>query len=168
MCNKADYAAAFLLLGSTYLVDTEVTQDIEKYVCALYGRSKLRSVSEARSPIFWDKYYKDKKIVELCMLPLCFGNLEFHLKQSNYVGYIFRHANRLHLDQPSLHGWSETSVRWMDEYFPNDFHAVLITANEEKGEDEQEEGDDIEEEDDADVELEDFSRTQPMPYEDTK
>ena len=45
----------------------------------------------------------------------------------------------------------------MDEYFPNDIHAVLITANEEEGKDEQEEGDDIEEEDDADVELEDFN-----------
>ena len=92
------------------------------------------------------------------MLPLCFGNLELQLKRSNYVAYIFRHVNRLqlNLDQASLHGWSETSVRWMDEYFPNEIHAVLITANEEEGKDEQEEGDDIKEEDDADVELEDF------------
>ena len=56
----------------------------------------------------------------------------------------------------------------MDEYFPNDIHAVLITANEEEGKDEQEEGDDIEEEDDADVELEDFNWTQPMSCEGTK
>ena len=92
------------------------------------------------------------------MLPPCFGNLELQLKRSNYVAYIFRHVNRLqlNLDQPSLHGWSETSVRWMNEYFPNETHAVLITANEEEGKDEQEEGDDIKEEDDTDVELEDF------------
>ena len=116
MCKKADYIAAFSLLGSTYLVDTEVTQGIEKYVCALYNRSKLHSANEARSSIFWDKYNKDKKIVGLCMLLPCFGNLELHLKRSNYVTYIFRHANRLqlNLDQPSLHGWVETSVRWMD------------------------------------------------------
>ena len=138
MCMKADYVAAFSSLGNTYLVATEVTQGIEKYVCALYGRSKLHSVNEARLSIFWDKHNRDKKIVELCMLPLCFGNLELHLKRSNYVAYIFRYANRLqlNLDQPFLHGWSETSVRWMDEYFPNDIHAVLITANEEEGEDE--------------------------------
>ena len=127
------------------MVDTEVTQSIEKYVCALYGRSKLHSVNEDRSSIFWDKYSKDKKVVELCMLPPCFGNLELHLKRSNYVAYIFRHANRLqlNLDQPSLHGWSETPFRWMDEYFPNDSHAVLITANEEESEDKQEEGDEV-------------------------
>ena len=102
---------------------------------------------------------RTKKIVKLCMLPPCFGNLELHSKRSNYVACIFRHANRLqlNLDQSSLHGWSKTAVRWMDEYFPNDIRAVLITANEEEGEDEQEEGDDIEEEDDTDVELEDFS-----------
>ena len=167
MCKKTDYVAAYSSLGSTYLVDTEVTQDIEKYVCALYGRSKLHSVNEARSSIFWDK---DKKVVELCMLPSCFGNLELHLKRSNYGAYIFRHANRLqlNLDQPSLHGCGKTSVRWMDEYFPNDIHAVWITANEEEGKDEQEEGVDIEEEDDADVELENFSRAQPLPCEETK
>ena len=45
----------------------------------------------------------------------------------------------------------------MDEYFPNVIHTVLITTNEEEGEDEQEEGDDTEEEGDSDVGLEDFS-----------
>ena len=93
------------------------------------------------------------------MLPPCFGNLELHLERSNYVAYIFRHANRLQLNlgQPSLHGWGKTSVRWMDEYFPNDIHVVLITANEKEGEEVREEGDDIEEEDDFDVELDNFS-----------
>ena len=56
----------------------------------------------------------------------------------------------------------------MDEYFPNDIHTVLVTTNEEEGEEEQEEGVDIEEEDDADVKLENFSWTQPVPYEETK
>ena len=56
----------------------------------------------------------------------------------------------------------------MAEYFPNDINAVLITANEEEDEDKQEEGDDVEEEDEADVELEDFSWTRPMPCEETK
>ena len=108
MFKKADYVAAFSSLGSTYVVHTEVTQGIEKYVCALYSRSKLHSVNEARSLMFWDKYNKEKIFVELCMLPPCFGNLELHLKRSNYVAYVFRHANRLqfNLDQPSLHGWS--------------------------------------------------------------
>ena len=59
--KKADYVAAFSSLGRTYLVDTEVTQGIENFVCALYGRSKLHSVNEARSSIFWDKYNKNKK-----------------------------------------------------------------------------------------------------------
>ena len=93
------------------------------------------------------------------MLSPCFNYLELHLSWSNCEAYIFRHTDRLQLnfDQPSLHGWSKTFVRWMAEYFPNDINAVLITANEEEGEDKQEEGDDIEEEDEADVELEDFS-----------
>ena len=95
------------------------------------------------------------------MLPPCFRNLEWHIKRSNYVAYLFRYADRLqlHLDSPSLHGWDGTSVRWMDEYFPNDIHSVLIAANEE--EDEHDDDDDLYvddmDEDDADVELEEFS-----------
>ena len=123
MLAKPEYISAFTSLGGAKLLDAQVTQDIERYVCSLYGRGKLESVNEARSSIFWDKYNKDKKIVELSMLPPCNGNLVLHLKRSNYVAYIFQHANDLHLDLdlPSLHGWGETSVQWMDEYFPLTF-----------------------------------------------
>ena len=69
MCKKADYAATFSLLGSTYLVYTEVTQGTEKYVCTLYGSSKLHSVNETRSLIFWGKYNKDKKLLNFVCFP---------------------------------------------------------------------------------------------------
>ena len=74
------------------------------------------------------------------MLPPCFSNPEWHIKRSNYVAYLFRYADRLqlHLDPPSLHGWDEISVRWMDKYFPNDIHSVLIAANEEEVKEEEE------------------------------
>ena len=161
MCKNPDFIPAFSTLGSTYSVNSELTESIEKYVCTLYGRAKLGKVNETRSSIFWDKYNKEKKIIDLCMLPPCFSNLEWHIKRSNYVTYLFRYADRLqlHLDPPSLHGWDDTSVRWMDEYFPNDIHSVLIAANEE--EDEHDDDDDLYvddmDEDDADVELEEFS-----------
>ena len=69
MCKKADYVAVFSSLGSTYLDDTKVTQGIEKYVCALYGRSKLHKGNEARLSIFWDKYNKDKKMLNFVCFP---------------------------------------------------------------------------------------------------
>ena len=69
MCKKADYAATFLSLGSTYLVYTEITQGTEKYVCTLYDSSKLHSVNETRSSIFWDKYNKDKKLLNFVCFP---------------------------------------------------------------------------------------------------
>ena len=101
MCKNKDFIAAFSALGSTYSVEAEATEIIEKYVCDLYGKVKLRKVNEARSLIFWERYNKEKNIVELCVLPPCFGNLELHLKRSNYVAYIFRYANRLQLDLES-------------------------------------------------------------------
>ena len=55
---------------------------------------------------------------------------------------------QLNLDPPSFHGWDETSVRWMEEYFPNDIHAVLIAANEEEEKEEDDVNvDDIDEDD---------------------
>ena len=170
MCMRTEFVSALSLLGMEFSVDEEAFTGIEKYVCALYGRSKLHSVNEARSSIFWDKYNKNGKIVDLCMLPPCLGNLSLHLKRSNYVAYIFRHSNnlQLNLEPPSHHGWSDTCVEWMKEHFPSDIHSVLISENQTKKESEEEvfedeeedldeDGVEVDEEDDRDVELEDFS-----------
>ena len=55
----------------------------EAYVCALYGKMKLQSVNEARSAIFWEKYNKNKTVIELSLLPPCQANLVFHLQRAN-------------------------------------------------------------------------------------
>ena len=53
MCMRTEFVSALSLLGMEFSVDEEAFTGIEKYVCALYGRSKLHSVNEARSSIFW-------------------------------------------------------------------------------------------------------------------
>ena len=62
MCMRAEFISAFSSLGINYSVDDEAERSVEKYVCALYGRSKLISVDEARSSIFWDKYNKNGRL----------------------------------------------------------------------------------------------------------
>ena len=159
MCLRDEFITALSILGSGYKVDDAVAEIIEKYVCALYGRVKLQSVNEARASIFWDKYNKDKKIVDLCMLPPCKNNLQLHIIRANYVAYIFRNACHLHLDieAPSLHGWSGTSAQWTDDYFPRDIQAVLLRENEREGEGEEMETDDVVECDDGDIDIEYFN-----------
>ena len=156
MCMREEFLFALSMLGEEYAIENAVFELIEKYVCALYGRIKLGSVNEARSSLFWDKYNKDKKIVDLCMLPPCQKNLRHHIIRSNYVAYMFRHANNLHLnlEASSLHGWSGTSITWTEEHFPSDIHTVLLSANEQ--EDEEDQFDDLDDCDDCDVDIEYF------------
>ena len=69
MCKKTDYVAAFSSLGTTYLVHTEITQDIEKYVCALYGRSKLHSVMKLAYQFFGTSTTRSKKLLNFVCFP---------------------------------------------------------------------------------------------------
>ena len=105
-CKNANFLSAFTSLGTTHEVSSDLEDQIESYVCALNGKSKLGKVNEARSVIFWDRYNKQKKIVDLCMLLPCQGNLLLHIKRSNYVAYIMHHANELkpRLESHAHHG----------------------------------------------------------------
>ena len=75
MEKNLDYISAFSALGRSKFVDKEVEEHIERYVCNLYGRPKLHSVNKTRLTFFWDKHNKQNKIIEMCMLPPCQGNL---------------------------------------------------------------------------------------------
>ena len=162
MCAEEDFVDAFSSLGDSYVIEEEVSKNLERFVCSLYGKNRLEDVNNARSSIFWQRYNKSKKITELCMLPPCHGNLMLHLKRANYVAYIFKHANQLilNLDTPENHGWEGNSTQWMTEYFPSNINDILVDANEvveeEDDDEEEDESYDIEEEDDADIEVEDY------------
>ena len=143
-----------------------ILKTLEHFICAIYGKSKIKDVNLARAAIFWDRYNKQKKIIDLCMLPPCKGNLKFHVRRSNYVAYIMRHAHILkpQLQHFSLHGWNGTTAEaeWMTTLASQDIADLLIDAEEIV--DDFEELYDPEEEfvqdgdcEDEDIELEDFS-----------
>ena len=78
--------------------------------------------------IFWTKFYKEKKVVDLNVLPPCKNNLKYHIIRSNYVAYIFRHANQLVLDAEKAenHGWGEGKVCRSDECYPEEVSDFLL------------------------------------------
>ena len=69
-------------------------------------------------------------IIELCLLPPCYKNFEFHIKRSNYIAYVFKHAHLLIMDieRPSLHGWNGSNVLWSENTYPQDIAELLIEA----------------------------------------
>ena len=154
----------FSCLGETYNLDQNQKDEIEKFVCALYGKPKLKKVNEARAAIFWGKYNQSKKIADLSMLPPCQGNLMLHLKRANYVAYNMRHSCELRpiKEEYSHHGWTEDERPvWVESLLPDNVENVLIeqegTQNDADDESDLDDDEEIHEFDDDDISLEDFS-----------
>ena len=102
---------------------------LERFVCFLYGHPRQESVNEARRKVFWQKFNKDEKIIDLSLMPPCESNLHHHIMRSNYVAYLFRRADRLmmHLEKSDRHGWdTEGKVVWSDICYPDDINELLL------------------------------------------
>ena len=107
MLKQSQFLEALCHLGK----ELEVTNDLlfkvlEKFLCFLYGFPKHEELNALCRSIFWNKFKKKKQVVDLSLLPPCLDNLQFHVMRANYVGYIFRNADRLFMDvdDPTLDG----------------------------------------------------------------
>ena len=105
---------------------------LEEYICAIYGKCKMKDINLVRSAIFWNRYNKKKKIVDFCMLPPCKGNIRLHFSQANYVAYTMRHAHLLRpgLQTFSFHGSNETTgeAEWMTTLTPQDIVDMFMAT----------------------------------------
>ena len=156
-CLKSDlFISVFENLGASLLVSDEVEKSLGKYVGALYSQKKAKDTNEARGNIFCDRYNKKGKICELSMLPPCVGNLLFHIKRSNYVAYIYRHATPLMLNLPNIeeHGWNaQAESLWMEKCLPEEYNDLMLDSAtvDEDDNDEEDEIDDYEDDIDIDA-----------------
>lgn len=99
-------------------VDEEVFNEVEEFVCRMYGYKKLNRINEIRSAIFLKTYntMKDKEIFrqkvqsfDASALPPCQSELREHLKRTAYISQIWSNA---HLTEPTTLspldcGWEE-------------------------------------------------------------
>ena len=144
--KKHEFLQLFNKLGLEFRVNQQLFDGLEKLVCFLYGFPKKSTVNDVRKSIFWTKFDKEKKMVDLNVLPPCKKNLKYHIIQSNYVAYIFRHANQLVLDieKAENHRWDEEGkICWSDECYPEEVSDFLL-EKEHGGEDSLSDNDDSE------------------------
>eukprot|EP00794_Sanderia_malayensis_P008687 gene8687-biopygen6960 len=155
MLKRPEFIRLFADLGSCPVSESTI-QGLEKFVCTFYGNQKISSVNELRYSIVWQKFEREKKIVDLSLSPPCQANLKLHIMRANYVASIFRNANRLILDleDPSSNGWDERSrVVWSGICYPDDVCELLVNyeENEDRSDvvhsDFEEDSDDVMEED---------------------
>jgi hypothetical protein len=59
----------FSSLGTEVKASEELVRCLEWFVCSLYGHPRIFSVNEARKKVFWNKFNKEKKIIDLQSWP---------------------------------------------------------------------------------------------------
>jgi hypothetical protein len=104
-------------------------EDLEKFVCVLYGHPKESSVNKVRTMLFTKTFYNEQKPIDLCNLPPCFENLHLHCRRSNYVSDIYQWSGELmmNLVDPTQHGWNENGDSvWSPKSFPDDLAELLL------------------------------------------
>ena len=88
----------------------------------------MSSVNKLRHKIFLQRFEKEKKVIDISLLPPCETNLKLHIIRANYVASIFRKANHLilDLDESTNHGWDERGeVVWSSVCFSDDVSGLL-------------------------------------------
>ena len=105
MLKRQEFIRLFIELGNSPQVPDHIFLGLERFVCALYGDQRT-SVNELRNKIFLQNFEREKKIIDLSLLPPCQANLKLHTMRANYVASIFRKADRLflNLEEPMNHG----------------------------------------------------------------
>ena len=129
MLKQSQFLEAFCHLGKELEVTNDLFNVLEKFKCFLYGFPKHEAVNALHRSIFWDKFKKKKQVVDISLLPPCRDNLLLHVMRANYVGYIFRNADRLFMDvdDPTNHGWDEQmKVVWTSVCYPLDVSEFLF------------------------------------------
>lgn len=137
MLKSQEFISFFAELGSSLQVPDHLSEGLERFVCALYGNKVMSSVNKLRHKMFVQKFTKEKKVVDLSLLPPCATNLKFHIMRANYVAFIFRNAKNLilDLDDQTCHGWKEDGkVIWDSVAYPDDVSEMLIDREEESDE----------------------------------
>ena len=159
--KKHEFLQLFGKLGLQFRVNQQLFDRLERFVRFLYGLPKKSTVNDVCKSVFWTKFDKKEKVVDLNVLPPYKNNLKYHIIRSNYVAYIFRHANQLVLDieKAENHGWDEEGkVCWSNECYPEEVSDFLL-EKEHGGEDSLSDNNDSESyfEDDIDDDVEDVT-----------
>jgi len=82
--RNEEYIQTFANLGLFGNVVDETRDELEQFVCLIYGDEKCESVDKLRAKII-KKKFKTNKAVDLMLLPPCSRNPNLQIRRANYV-----------------------------------------------------------------------------------
>ena len=143
------FVSTFTALGSDWNLEQSVIEDLEEFVCLLYGR-RQKEVNSVRNFLFESKYLNQNKSIDISLLPHCQASLRLHTLRSNVVARIWKLSDEAQIQLPNLsqHGWTiDNGIKWIDKAFPDELEDLLLT---EEAETVYEDDEESEEENDSD------------------
>ena len=118
LLKKPRFHDSFCRLGEKWEVETSLVDDLEEFVCFMYGYPRLKSVNEVRAVMLKKMVGKSEKItvsskVDLSKFPPWKNSLLPHIKRVNHrVGQWKRSHEKIpDIPSPTKHGW-----RLVDEF----------------------------------------------------
>jgi len=114
-------------LGSAETLSYEQSRALERFVCAMYGKTQFSDCNALRYKLFQGRYdvktsqkaFNLSNGIDLCMLPPCRSSLQMHCMRSNYVAYTCKtaHVPFQNLQSPAGIGWivgsgGELEIQW--------------------------------------------------------
>ena len=106
---------AMVHLGSLFNVNPELFDQVEQFVCHLYGSPHITNVNELRYKLFC------LKAAQSSQLPLTQDALRQHTMHANYQAAVWHQSlqPRPPMPSPNGHGWKVSNntinVHWMDQ-----------------------------------------------------
>ena len=110
----SDFIQVFECLGTEEICSETLLDDLEEFVCRMYGQPSYTSVNKLRYDSFSQKYQGTSGQVlsafdgiDLSLLPPCRASLEMHAQRANYQTFIWCHAHEQfpNIPSPEGHGW---------------------------------------------------------------
>ena len=152
LLKHQEFLQTFANVGLFSNVTEQTRNQLERFVCLLYGGKICTNVNELRSIIFRQKFSSGKSMDLTLLLP-CQDNLNLRIERSCYVANLYSESIRLEMlhDSPSMHGWDdEGNAIWYETYFPDDTTDLLLLddGNEESDYDNVESDENVSDDDD--------------------
>jgi hypothetical protein len=128
--GKQNFIELFQEFGSSLnWLSEEKLNEVQKFVCSMYGSSNYISTDTLRHDLFKARYepkssrksLRLKNGIDLSLLPPCKSSLRMHCLRANYQAFIWRnsHIAGTFLPSPIGNGWKYSSdgtleVEWTD------------------------------------------------------
>ena len=110
-------------------INEEIYNDLEAYLCVLYGSEEVTNINQLRYSKFKEKNDQEKKYIDLTTVPPWRSSLYLHSKRANRAAYIIKRATLSSASKPLLEdcGWNnDGSINWVADPFLENILELIV------------------------------------------